>query len=102
MLSTIDKVSIINEVEDRLLSLEEKQKVANERYMELMTNNVKLQDKASDAIVLAKEASATAKGTQREVEASLNAIRNEVKAELESVKDKMNALKKATTNPLGR
>lgn len=97
MLSVIDSYD-----ESRIEALEHQMKTQQERYLELMTNNVKLQDKASDAYVLGKEASATAKASQREVEASLNAMRNEVKAELESVKDKMKALQKATTNPLGR
>lgn len=97
MLSVIDSYD-----ESRIEALEHKMQVQQERYMELMQSNVKLQDKASDAYVLAKESAAVSKASQREVEASLNAMRNEVKAELESVKDKMNALKKATTNPLGR
>jgi gas vesicle protein len=96
-------LSVINKFDyTKIEILEEKLDQQQQRYMELMTNNVKLQDKTSDAYVLAKESSAVAKGTQREVEASLNAIRNEVQAELDSVKEKMKALQKATTNPLGR
>ena len=101
MLSTIDKVKVVNTLEDRLISLEERMKSVNERYLELMTQNVKLQDKASEAAALSRETSAVAKGSQREVEATLNAIRNEINAEMDNIKDQMKALKKATTNPLG-
>lgn len=101
MLSTINKVKIVNTLEDRLISLEERSKIASERYLELITQNVKLQDKASEAAALSRETSAVAKGSQREVEATLNAIRNEINAEMDNIKDQMKALKKATTNPLG-
>ena len=96
-------LSVIEEFDSsKIEALEHQMKTQQERYMELMQTNVKLQDKASDAFVLAKETAAIAKGSQREVEASLNAMRNEVRAELESDNAKMKALQTATTNPLGR
>ena len=73
-----------------------------ERYVELMHTNIRLQEKASEAIALAREAKAVSSGTSREVEASLSSIRSEVKSQIDGVNDKMRALQKATTNPLAK
>jgi hypothetical protein len=96
-------LSVINKFDaTKVELLEEKITIQQERYLELMTQNVKLQDKASDAYVLAKESSAISKSTQREMEANISSLKSEVETELEALTEKMNALKKATTNPLGR
>ena len=102
MLSTIDKVKVVNTLEDRLISLEERMKSVNERYLELMTSNIRLQEKASDALANSRETKAVSTGNTREVEAALLSIRSEVAGQLSAVEDRMKALQRATTNPLGR
>jgi len=97
MHSVIDKFD-----ESRIEALEIKVQNQQERYMEIMQANIRLQEKASDAIALAREASAVSKGTAREVEASLTSIRSEVNAAISGINDRMKALQKATTNPLDK
>jgi hypothetical protein len=93
--------SVIEEFDgSKIEALEIKLQAQQERYMELMQANIKLQEKASDAIALARESTAVSKGTAREVEASLSSIRSEVNAAISGVNDKMKALQKATTNRL--
>jgi hypothetical protein len=96
-------VSVIEKFDyQKVVSLEEQLNDQRERYVELMQTNIRLQEKASEAIALAREAKAVSSGTAREVEASLSSIRSEVKSQIDGVNDKMKALQKATTNPLGR
>ncbi len=97
MVSVIEKFDYA-----KVVSLEEQLNDQRERYVELMQTNIRLQEKASEAIALAREAKAVSSGTAREVEASLSSIRSEVKSQIDGVNDKMKALQKATTNPLGR
>jgi hypothetical protein len=94
-------LSVIEEFDaSRIEALELKLQNQQERYMEIMQSNIRLQEKASDAIALARESTAVSKGTAREVEASLSSIRSEVNAAISGVNDKMKALQKATTNRL--
>jgi hypothetical protein len=86
----------------KVVMLEEQLNDQRERYVELMQTNIRLQEKASEAIALAREAKAVSSGTSREVEASLSSIRSEVKSQIDGVNDKMRALQKATTNPLAK
>jgi hypothetical protein len=96
-------LSVINKFDaNKVLMLEEALNDQRERYVELMQTNIRLQEKASEAIALARESKAVSTGTSREVEASLTSIRSEVKSQIDGVNDKMKALQKATTNPLGR
>jgi hypothetical protein len=96
-------LSVINKFDaNKVLMLEEALNDQRERYVELMQTNIRLQEKASEAIALARESKAVSAGTAREVEASLTSIRSEVKSQIDGVNDKMKALQKATTNPLGR
>ena len=97
MLSVINKFDA-NKVEQ----LEDALNDQRERYVELMQTNIRLQEKASEAIALAREAKALSSGTSRVVEASLSSIRSEVKSQIDGVNDKMRALQKATTNPLAK
>jgi hypothetical protein len=96
-------LSVINKFDyTKVVMLEEQLNDQRERYVELMQTNIRLQEKASEAIALAREAKAVSSGTSREVEAALSSIRNEVKSQIDGVNDKMRALQKATTNPLAK
>jgi len=97
MLSVINKFDA-NKIEHIQGALDDQR----ERYVELMQTNIRLQEKASEAIALAREAKALSSGTSREVEATISSIRSEVNSQINAVNDKMRALQKATTNPLGR
>ena len=95
--------SVINKFDyTKVVMLEEQLSEQRERYVELMQTNIRLQEKASEAIALAREAKAVSAGTSREVEASLSSIRSEVTSQINGVNDKMKALQKATTNPLAK
>jgi hypothetical protein len=67
-----------------------------------MDSAVRAQERASDALALARETKAISDGTSREVQATLASIRIELKTISEGLKSEMSALKRATTNPLGR
>ena len=96
-------VSVIEKFDyQKVVLLEEQLNDQRERYVELMQTNIRLQEKASEAIALAREAKAVSSGTSREVEAALSSIRSEVKSQIDGVNDKMKALQKATTNPLAK
>ena len=95
--------SVINKFDaNKVILLEEQLNEQRERYVELMQTNIRLQEKASEAIALAREAKAVSSGTAREVDASLTSIRSEVSSQIDAVNDKMKALQKATTNPLAK
>ena len=96
-------LSVINKFDaNKVILLEEQLSEQRERYVELMQMNVRLQEKASEAIAQAREAKAVSTGTSREVDAALSSIRSEVKSQIDGVNDKMKALQKATTNPLAK
>ena len=96
-------LSVINKFDaNKVILLEEQLSEQRERYVELMQMNVRLQEKASEAIAQAREAKAVSTGTAREVDASLSSIRSEVTSQINGVNDKMKALQKATTNPLAK
>ena len=87
--------------ESKVQALELQLKAQQERLLSIQDSNIRINEKASDAIATARETAAMAKGSQREVEASLTSVRSEVKAQLEGLNDRMKALQKATTNPIG-
>jgi hypothetical protein len=87
--------------ESKVQALELQLKAQQERLLSIQDSNIRINEKASDAIATARETAALAKGSQREVEASLTSVRSEVKAQLEGLNDRMKALQKATTNPIG-
>ena len=96
-------VSVIESYdESKIKEIEIKLDANQKRLLEIMESSIKINEKASDAIALSRETAALAKGSQREVEAALNSIRSEVKAQTEGLNEQMKALRKATTNPLGR
>jgi hypothetical protein len=102
MLSTIEQTKGISTINKRVASIEIKLEAQQERYLELMTSNIRLQEKASDALANSRETKAVSTGNTREVEAALLSIRSEVAGQLSAVEDRMKALQRATTNPLGR
>ena len=96
MVSVIDSYdeSKIKEIDLRLTSQQN-------RILEIMERAIITQEKASDALALAKVVEAESNGNIREVEATLNSIRSEIEANLEGIRAEMKALRKSTTNPLG-
>jgi hypothetical protein len=102
MLSTIEQTKGISTINKRVASIDIKLEAQQERYLELMTSNIRLQEKASDALANSRETKAVSTGNTREVEAALLSIRSEVAGQLSAVEDRMKALQRATTNPLGR
>ena len=86
----ITKFNSINDIIDnydpsKIQALELQLKAQQERLLSIQDSNIRINEKASDAIATARETSAMAKGSQREVEASLASVRSEVKAQLEDV-----------------
>jgi hypothetical protein len=61
---------------------------------------IKLQDRTSEALMSAREGKTISDSSQKEVRSQLTLIRAEVQASLDAVKAEMNALKRASTNPL--
>lgn len=102
MNKTIAATSKFKVIEDSISQLEHQVKSIKERQLESMDANIRLQEKASDAIALAREASSISKSTQRELEATTDATKSEVKTMIKSVEDKLEVIKRATTNPLDR
>jgi len=62
---------------------------------------VKVQDKTSEALMNSRDGKVISEATQKEVRSQLSLIRAEVNAALDAVKAEMQAMKKATSNPLG-
>jgi hypothetical protein len=102
MLKTIAATSKFEVIEDDISSLKLQLNTIKERQLEGLDANIRLQEKAADAYVLSKEASAISKSTQRELEASTANMKSEVDTALKAVNEKLDVIKRATTNPLGR
>lgn len=62
---------------------------------------IKLQERASDALINAREAKLSSESTQREVRSLARAQETELKAMTESVRSELNSIKRASTNRLG-
>jgi hypothetical protein len=62
---------------------------------------IKLQERASDALLNAREAKTVADSTQKEVRSLARAQEVELKAVNDSMNTQLNAIKRATTNRLG-
>ena len=73
-----------------------------ERQMDSLNASIRIQEKSSDAYVLAKEAATIAKSTQRELEATSKNIKTEVETMTSSLEEKLEIIRRATTNPLGK
>jgi len=96
-----DMVSVINSYdESKIKEIEIKLNSQQGRIIEIMERAITTQEKASDALALAREVAAESRGNQREVEATLMSVRSEVNANLDGLRAEMKALRKASTNPL--
>ena len=102
MLKTIEATGKFRVIEDNINTLQLTVDAIKERQLEGLNTNVRLQEKVADAYVLAKESNAVALSTQRELKATTAATKSEVETMIKSVEDKLEVIKRATTNPLGR
>ena len=102
MLKTIEATGKFSVIEDNIKTLQLTVDGIKERQLEGLNTNVRLQEKVADAYVLAKESNAVALSTQRELKATTAATKSEVETMIKSVEDKLEVIKRATTNPLGR
>ena len=102
MLDTIEATESLGAMQDDIKTLQLQVNSIKERQMESLNANIRLQEKAADAFVLSKEASAISKATQRELTATSENLKSEVSTMIRSVEDKLEVIKRATTNPLGR
>ena len=102
MVDTIEATESLGSMKSDIQALQSQVNSLKERQMESLNANIRLQEKAADAYVLSKEASAISKATQRELEATSNNIKSEVDTAIKGMNDKLEVLKRATTNPLGR
>jgi chromosome segregation ATPase len=101
------------ELQETTKRLEIEMKSMKERQLATAEQAVRIAEKASDAIALARETSAVARGSSaetkavldaqsREVNARLTQLKNEIDNAVSNLRTEMNALKRATTNPLGK
>ena len=102
MLDTIEATESLGDMKSDIKELNIQVKALKERQLEALESNVRLQEKASDAIALARKASSISKSTQRELEATTSATKSEVNTMIKSVEEKLDIIKRATTNPLDR
>lgn len=102
MVDTIEAAEGLGSIKNDIREMKVQIQSIKERQMESLEGNIRLQEKASDAIALAREASSIAKSTQRELEATTQATKSEVQTSIKAVEDKLDVIKKAVTNPLGR
>lgn len=102
MNDTIEAAEGLGSIKNDIREMKVQIQNIKERQMESLEGNIRLQEKASDAIALAREASSIAKSTQRELEATTQATKSEVQTSIKAVEDKLDVIKKAVTNPLGR
>ena len=90
MVSTIESVKGLEDIQTRINTLEVQSKSQQERIASLQDISVRMQEKSSDALATSREAIAMAKGNTQEVNAAIT-----------SMNEQMKALRKATINPLG-
>ena len=102
MLDTIEASEGLSDIKQDIKELKLQVSAIKERQIEGLDANIRLQEKAADAYVLSKEASAISKATQRELTATSENLKSEVKTMIQSVEDKLDVIKRATTNPLDR
>jgi chromosome segregation ATPase len=116
MQATIDAVESAVPYDDTELRelakrLEIEMKSVKERQLATAEQAVRIAEKASDAIALARETSAVSRGAAaetkavldaqgREVNAKLSQLKNEIDSAVANLRTEMNALKRASTNPL--
>ena len=86
-------------VEEKLL---DKIAVLEAKQSEMRDTIGKLQDRASDATINAREAKIMSESTQKELRAGLAAQKTELDVTSSTLRSEMNTLKRATTNRLGQ
>ncbi len=86
-------------VEAKLLA---KIDVLEDKQSEMRDTIAKLQDRASDATINAREAKIMAESTQKELRSGLAAQKTELDVTSSTLRSEMNTLKRATTNRLGQ
>jgi phage-related minor tail protein len=86
-------------VEAKLL---DKIDVLEDKQAEMRETIAKLQDRASDATINAREAKIMAESTQKELRSGLSAQKTELDVTSSTLRSEMNTLKRATTNRLGQ
>ena len=102
-----------SELQETTKRLEIEMKSVKERQLATAEQAVRIAEKASDAIALARETSAIAKGSSaetkavldaqgREINAKLTQLQNEINNAVTNLRTEMNALKRASTNPLSK
>jgi chaperonin cofactor prefoldin len=76
--------------------------VLEDKQSEMRDTIAKLQDRASDATINAREAKIMAESTQKELRSGLSAQKTELDVTSSTLRSEMNTLKRATTNRLGQ
>ena len=90
MVSTIESVKGLEDIQTRINTLEVQSKSQQERIASLQDASIRMQEKSSDALASSREAQALAKGNTLEINSAIT-----------SMQEQMKALRKATINPLG-
>ena len=88
-------------VSSNAASSKRKVEVLEEKLNSQQEAIIKLQERASDALINAREAKLSSESTQREIRSLARAQETELKAMTESVRSELNSIKRATTNKLG-
>lgn len=73
-----------------------------DRFLNLSDTTNKLTEKVANVSVLATESKVLAESTSREANSRLLGLKQEIDSTANSLKNDMNALKRATVNPLGK
>ena len=102
MVDTIEATESLGGMKADIHELKIQVESLKERQMESLNASIRIQEKSSDAYVLAKESNAVALSTQRELKASTAATKSEVETMIRSVEDKLDIIKRSVTNPLDR
>lgn len=89
------------DLQSRVDALQEKVDNLKERVQNQSDTLSKVQEKAGDALIDAREAKVVSESADKNTKAQISAIRAEVQGALDAVKVEMNAVKRATTNRLG-
>ncbi len=110
-IEAVDKFKPYDDTEfkERIQAFEIEMKAIKERQLSLTEQAVRIAEKSSDAITIAKEAKVISNGavsesaaSNREVQARLNGLKQEIDSTVAALRVEMNALKRATSNPLSK
>jgi len=114
MTKTIEAVEKFKPYDDtafkeRIQAFEIEVKSLKERQLTIAEQAVRIAEKSSDAIALARETKAIANGAvsesqaaNREVQTRLQALKQDLDATAAALRAEMNVLKRATSNPLSK